>query len=155
MRARTAASVVLAATLLLGTTGCTFFSKIATQNPYEPSDGVGATIGDIAVRNAIVVTSDGTDANLIVAIINTGTSTAKVALQYEVDGAKVTEDVLVSGGETMSFGTAELGPLELGNVGVAAGDVLPIYVQYGTEPGTEILAPVLDGTLPEYADFAP
>ncbi len=150
MSTRIAASVVIAASLLLGSTGCAFFSPIATGLKYDPSDGVGTTVGDVEVRNAVAVSSDGVDANLAVVVINTGEDTVKVGFQVESDGEKLTSTVLVSGGETISLGNGDVPGLVFPEVNQQPGGLLPVYVQYGSEPGAEILVPVLTGELPEY-----
>ena len=47
-------SLALSAVLL---SGCSLTAEIANLEPYDPSDGVGVTLGDVAVRNALLVTA--------------------------------------------------------------------------------------------------
>jgi len=62
---RWAMTTALAAALMVGTTGCTFDAEIATNIPYEPSDGTGTEVGDIAVRNALLITDDGEQIGIV------------------------------------------------------------------------------------------
>jgi len=45
MRARAAASVALTAVVAALLAGCGFWVPVATQDPYNPSDGVNGEIG--------------------------------------------------------------------------------------------------------------
>lgn len=155
MRTRIAASIVIAAGLLLSSTGCTFFSPIATEIKYDPSDGVGTTIGGVHFRNAIAVSADGEDANLAIVVVNSSDQTVKVGFQVESGGDKLTKSVIVSAGESISFGNGDVPPILFPGVNEDAGGLLPVYVQYGDEPGEELLVPVLDGTSPEYETLVP
>src|ERR1700710_1284550 len=72
VKARVAASVALALAVAFGTAGCGFVAPQATTKHYDASDGVGGTVGQIDVRNAMIITdaSDGTVGNLVVTLVN-------------------------------------------------------------------------------------
>ncbi len=154
--ARAAASVILAGALLVGTTGCVFITPTATLEEYDPSDGVGATLGDIAVRNVVGISNeDGTAISIMVAIVNTGTQGTKVNFQFEADGEKTTESRYVGANTTESFGTTPDGDkIVVLSPSVSAGGLLPVYVQYGDTAGKELLVPVLEA-VGDYAELAP
>lgn len=143
--ARAAASVVLAVALLAGTAGCTFISRQATLIQYDPSNGVGATVGDVQVRNAIaLINEDGSAVSLLVSLVNSGTENVSVKLQYESNGQKRTDIKAVAAGEVASFGNTEADEqIVVLNPGVDSGALMPVYVQYGDNPGTELMVPVL------------
>src|SRR3712207_8194808 len=44
--------------------------NIILPRKYDPSDGVSAEIGDLAVRNALLVTEEGERASLVVSVVN-------------------------------------------------------------------------------------
>jgi hypothetical protein len=160
VRSRVTASVVLAAGVLLASTGCAFFSPVATQISYDPSDGVSTTVGDIKVRNAIAFTEDGGDVNLVMVLVNSGTKAANVKFEYGFsDGSDGPSGVArkdIAPGETISFGNGDDAPtLILDEADAELGGLMPIFVQYGNETGKEMLVPVLDGTLPGYEDLVP
>lgn len=153
---RGAASVILAGTLLLGTTGCTFFAQQATLIPYDPSDGVSATLDSIAVRNIVgVVNDDGGAINLMMTIVNTGATGTNLNIQFESNGEKTTVTKYVNGGTTVAFGnTVEQEQIVVVSSGVPAGDLLPVYLQWGKDAGKEVLVPVIEA-LGDYSELAP
>jgi hypothetical protein len=160
VRSRVTASVLLAAGVLLASTGCAFFSPVATQLPYDPSDGVSTTVGDIKVRNAIAFTEDGGDVNLVMVLVNSGTKAANVKFEYgfseDSEGPSGVAREDIGPGESISFGNGDDAPnLILDGADAELGGLLPVFVQYGDETGKEMLVPVLDGTLPGYEDLVP
>jgi hypothetical protein len=160
VRSRVAASVVLAAGVLLGSTGCAFFSPQATQIPYDPSDGVSTTVGDIKVRNAMAITEDGSDVNLVMVVVNSGTKAQSVRIEYNFDddseGTAGVDKIDIAPGETISYGNGDDSPsLVLDGADVSLGSLMPIFVQYGDETGKQMLVPVLDNSLPGYGELEP
>ncbi|MDJ0336033.1 hypothetical protein QMG83_12430 [Salinibacterium sp. G-O1] len=143
--ARAAASVVLAVALLAGTAGCTFISRQATLIQYDPSNGVGASVGDVKVRNAIaLINEDGTAVSLLITLVNSGQDDVSVKLQYEANGKKLTEIKAVPAGGVSSFGNVDgEDQIVVTNPGVKSGALMPVYVQYGDNPGSELMVPVL------------
>jgi hypothetical protein len=61
----------------------------------------------------------------------------------------------VDAGTTGEFGFGEGGQLFLADIDTQPGGLLPIYFQYGDEQGRQLLVPVLDGALEQYAPFVP
>lgn len=143
--------------MLLGTTGCGFFTPTATLYQYDPGNGVGATIGSVEVREAIaLINEDGHAVSLMITLVNNGSLPVQVKLQYKSGGAKEDESVGVPANSVKQFGsTPEQDQIIILNPGVDAGELMELYVQYGDEQGKTLLVPVLDGTLPEYEDLVP
>ena len=143
--ARAAASVVLAGALLVGTAGCTFISRQATLIQYDPSDGVGTSVGTVQVRNAIALSNDeGSVVSLMITLVNSGTKIANVNLQYETSGEKVTTTKSVLPGKVATYGTTpDDTRIIIVDPGVEPGALYPVYIQYGDNEGTELLVPVL------------
>ena len=156
MKARLLASVVLATTVALLTTACTFLTPQATLDKYDPSDGTSVTVGDVMVQNAILLSNDGETASLLAVIVNRGSSSANVKLQYETaSGAKVDESVLVDANSTKSIGDNRGDDLILENLDAPLGSLFDLYVQVGNDTGDVFGVPVLDGSLPEYRSLLP
>ena len=153
MKARLIASVVLAATVVLGTSACNLISPQTTTKEYDASDGVSGTIGDMSIRNAAIISGDGKDGNLLVSITNAG-GAESLTIKWGDDFSESTE-ARIPEDETISFGTEEEDPILLENIDAVPGSLLTMFFQYGDETGVEIFVPVLDGTLPEYAEFVP
>jgi hypothetical protein len=138
----------------LGTSGCGFLVSQATVNHYHPSDGVGGEVGSLAIRNAILVSNGENTANLVVTIVNEGDKAHNLTVQYESAGDKASQNVQVEAHSIVSVGTD--GPtVVLNDVNAPPGSLFPVFMQYGNETGTELLVPVLDGSLPTYSTLVP
>lgn len=155
MKARIAASVLLAAGLLVGTAGCNLVAPQATTKHYDASDGVSADLGSVDVRNALIVSEDGELGNLVVTMINTGPESASVTVQYESAGDKATETLTLPANSTVPFGVDPAEAITLVDMGSQPGALLPVYFQSGDAEGKQLLVPVLDASLPEYAGLLP
>ena len=156
MFARAAASVLLAGAVVLGTAGCNFLSPQRTLEIDNPDNKVSATVGDVSVINAFALASeDGTTLSLLFTISNSDSRGKDVNLQYTADGAKVTEEVFVNGGETKTFGFGDAAQFIVTGADVEPGGSFALFVQWGTETGDTILLPVHDAALPEYAGLVP
>lgn len=156
MRARLAASAVLMALVLGGTTACTFMTPQVTLKHYDPSDGIGATVGQIEVRNALLLTADGESASLLINLVNPSDTGIQVKLQYEnADKTKVDESVYVNAGSVKSLGGPDAAQLVLTGLDAQAGSLFPVFVQYDDVSGKQLWVPVLDGSDSHYADLLP
>ncbi len=156
MRARIAASVVLAAALLLGTSGCAFFSPQSTLLRYDPSDGVGTAVGSVKVRNAFLLTKDGERASMLVNFINDGTTSVDLTVQYSLKpGGKTTTIVHLKPGQVKTFGKSETDQFILQGIDKKPGTLYPVWFQYGYHTGVQLLLPILDGTWSQYKGLLP
>jgi len=126
----------------------------ATTEHYDASDGVSANVGDLDLRNVLVVSEDGVDGNLVMTVVNTGEDDATLGVQFGEGGSDVVE-VEVGAGQTLVLGSDEEDPVLLEGIDAEVGGLLPMYFQYGDAEGVEKQVPVLDARLPEYADLAP
>jgi hypothetical protein len=154
VKSRLVASVAISALVLLGTTGCTFITPQSTKVNYSASDGVNVSDDDgpIVVRNAFVVANeDGTVGNFVGAIVNPtqdrGTLTITVA---GVDPFTVT----VPAGDSISLGANEE-PLRIVGLDSKPGSTVEMHFQSGDSAVVKTQVPVLDGSLPYYADLVP
>ena len=156
MKARRAASIALAGALLLGTSGCTLFAVQGTLVHYEPSDGVGTQVGDLKFRNIIGLSDDGKDVALVFTVINAGDNAKKLSVQFtDGDGDKQVVTLTVKGHESLGIGARGEDDLVLRGADTTVGGLLPVYLQYGDEPGQQVLVPVLDGSTAAYSDLLP
>ncbi len=155
MKSRLAASIALAAALLLATTGCTFGSPIATEKEYDPSDGVGTEVGELAVRNALLIGDDPQTLNLVMTVVNPSDVGKRLSVQWTDGSERVTEVVLIPANGRTAFGGAEQPQILVTGSTDLIGGLVPLFLSYGTAPGVELLVPVLDGTLPEYELLVP
>lgn len=154
VRARIAASIVLAIAVTLGTAGCGFLAPQSTTRHYDASDGVSGNVGDIAVRNALIVTGDGTTGNLVVTLVNSGAVAHRVQIERGT-GSQESTSVVVGAGQTKELGSAGDTIILFRDLNSIPGSLYPLYFQYGAQTGLPLRVPVLDGGLPEYADLTP
>ncbi|MFV0320144.1 MAG: DNA modification methylase [Microbacterium sp.] len=155
MKSRLVVSVALGAAVVLGTAGCTFMTPQSTTIQYSPADGVNVDGSKpLEVLNAVVVANDeGTAGNLIAAIVNP--TDQQLTLRMEVGEARTPATVRVPAGAVVSLGTEGTPPLPLVNFDTAPGANVSIYFQSGDVNGIETLVPVVDTSLPYYADLGP
>lgn len=162
-RSRTSARpVVVGAALALAValSGCSATNDITSQSVYSASDGVRATLGDLTAENLLIV-AEAADAPgaLQGALTNRGDDTLTVELTLEGS----TERVRVESGATVLLGG---GAGEGGADGDEREEVVfdaagapgsTVELTLSTEAAGEqtVPVPVLDGTLPEYADLVP
>lgn len=155
MRARVVASAGLAALLAIALAGCNFITPNATLKPYDPSDGVSTTVGDVDVLNVMVLSEDGISGSLIFSALNSSGDDIDLTAQYSSDGDKtdLTFPLTARGLSDFGFGDGE--QVFLTAIDSKPGTLIPIYFQYGDEQGRELLVPVLDGSLEQYSPFLP
>lgn len=159
MKARVAASIVLALAVAVGTAGCGLIAPQATTKHYDPSDGVGGTVGAIDVRNAFIVTDGvgGKVGNLVVSLVNTDTNSHRVAISSGSSGAAA--EITVEPGQVKVVGKnpdkASSSNVFLTPFDALPGSLYPVYFQYGDATGVKLQVPVLDGGLPDYKSLVP
>lgn len=152
MKARYAASILIAVLLSVGASGCAFITPQATLDIVETANGVNGNVGnDMAVRNATLISDDGKTARLLVSLVNTSDQGIQVNVQYKT-AAEVpfTAKIDVGAGQTVTLGNTDGAQLVFTNLEISAGSLFPVYFQYGTETGTELLVPVLTSDWQEY-----
>ena len=154
MKARAIASIVTAGLVAAGIAGCTFVTPIATQQITDVTDGVSVTVGDVKLLNALVITKDGDDGNLVAQAYNESDRKVTLSIQYDVDGKHTTKVKLAPGAAT-DLGYGSKGQVFLPNIDTEAGGLLALYVQYGSEPGKQIKVPVLSNRQGEYQKLDP
>jgi hypothetical protein len=156
VKTRLIASVVVAAAVALGTSGCAMLSPQSTTIQYSPADGlnVPASSGPLAVRNALVVANDeGTEGNFVAAIVNESDSSQVLSLEVGENAVKLT--VRVPAGDTVSLGSEDTDPLLIEDLDARPGSTVPIFFQSGDGEGARVEIPVLNGDLDYLTPLAP
>ncbi|MFT6973006.1 MAG: hypothetical protein ACJAV4_000219 [Pontimonas sp.] len=150
------APLVLASTLVLSVGGCTWSAEIATDKAYDPSDGVGATMGDVALRNVLLITNDDGVANLVLSIVNSSGGDVALQVQYESGTQRVSDFLeIASSPQLTRVGDDPTMGLLISGKDVIAGSLVPLYFQYADVPGELLFVPVLDGSMPQYELLVP
>jgi hypothetical protein len=166
VKSRRLAPLALIAAVMVGTSGCAMLAPQATTIEYNPAEGAGATTGSVVVSNAVVVSEDGEDGNLIAAFTNESDEAQTVSIEFE--GSSSTETLRIPAMSSISLGmdpdadseTAEGRvdggePILLEGIDTPPGATLPIYFQSGDAEGELIQVPVLDGSVEYLAPFVP
>jgi len=152
VKVRVATAAALAALVMLGVAAC---APIASLKPYDASDGVSTTVGQVKVLNALVLTKSGKDGNLLFSAYNPTDGTIQLNVQYDDRGDRTTLHATLQPDATTDFGYGADGQFLLAGLGVKPGSLAHIYFQYGDEPGSQVPVPVLDGSLPQYQNLLP
>ncbi|HLP23116.1 MAG TPA: hypothetical protein VK139_03635 [Microbacteriaceae bacterium] len=152
------AAVAVAAGLVLGLTGCGMVTPVATNIHYDPSDGSGVNVGELHLRNLMVVTSHteygAEEGSLVFTAVNPTSEERVITMQYGEGSDKQTVEVTVAAGSSLILGVGDEKPITITNLTVPAGGILPMYVQSGSDAGRMVNVPVLDTTLAEYEGLA-
>lgn len=141
------AAVAVAAGVLLGTTGCTFMSPIATMEVYTPGDGTNANFGPIAARNIFILVAPSGQTALFGSFINTGEEDSSFEMQ--VAGQSYVWNL--AKGEKLDVGFNGKNALPLSGLTAQAGSLADVTFKHGSEHTVESTVPVLDGTFEQYA----
>jgi hypothetical protein len=145
-------SSALGATILLGLAGCDFFVPQTTETTVETSDGVSGTTGKVFVGNAVLITTDGKVANLVVTLVNHDFVDHSVSIEQTDVG--ILRDVAVPAGGTVQLGTPGNQTVILVTEDALPGSLHALTFTSSADP-LPLRVPVLDGGLPQYKDLTP
>jgi hypothetical protein len=138
------AGVALAAV----TTGCQVNSPVQTNVPYIPADGVPAEVGQLAVRNLVLV-GDGTGTAVVSgSAINLGAEDMTVQIAPQADpnatGAQPTgSEVQLGPREQVDLTTKGL---QLSSLTTKPGGIVPLTITSSTGGTTVVKVPMLPAT---------
>jgi len=152
VKVRAATAAAIAALVMLGVAAC---APIASLKPYDASDGVSTTVGQVKVLNALVLTKSGKDGNLLFSAYNPTDGPVDLNVQYGEGGDRTTVVATLKPDATTDFGYGKKGQFLLPGLGAKPGSLAHVYFQYGNEEGSELTVPVLDGSLPQYQNLLP
>ena len=158
VKIRAILAVVLIAGIAVGTAGCNLIQPQATTKQYDPSDGVGVNLGELDLRNMMILTdNEGETASLMMGAVNATNDAITLNISYVVDGERVTvKPVVIEPAEQPTgFGGDGQPQIVLENINVAAGGILALTLQAGDSDTQVIPVPVLNTELPEYNGLQP
>ncbi|MFT4211706.1 MAG: DNA modification methylase [Microbacterium sp.] len=139
----------------------------STTVQYSPAEGLDVpdSSGPLQVRNALFVANeDGSEGNLIAAIVNGTDSSEVLNIQVGEGADAITKSIRVSAHTTKSLGMSDIegvenfegaDPLLINGLDTLPGATVSVYFQSGDGEGTRVDIPVLDGTLAYLAPYAP
>jgi hypothetical protein len=143
------AAVTIAASMLLGTSGCTFISPVASRIEYAPADGSQVDLETVKIRNFVYVTN-GTVSAISGSIVNPSLEPKIVRIQYTDAAVNEAKEVTftVNAGQRIDLGYNGGQALAI-DLGGKAGGIVRINVSEGSVT-EEMRVPVLDGTFEFY-----
>lgn len=147
-------SVAVGVSITFGLAGCDFSVPQGTKTTVETSDGVSGTTGKVFVGNAVLISGNGTVANLVVSLVNEDFVDHTVSIRQE-DPAGVLRSVDVPAGRTVQLGTPGNQIVLLVTVGATPGSLHPLTFTAADASAANLAVPVLDGGLPQYKDLTP
>ncbi|MGV8967094.1 MAG: hypothetical protein ACOH2F_12525 [Cellulomonas sp.] len=144
-----AAGVLLLAALAVG--GC---SPITTAKPYAPSDGIRVDLGStFSAANLLVISAAKGEPGVLLGGL-TNRSEDPISVTLSPEGA-TEATVRVPAKSTVLLGGDKGEPIKIDTVTAAPGAVLPVTISTRDGGSENVSVPVLDGTLPQYADLVP
>jgi len=153
VRARAVAAIALSGALVVGLSGCSFWQQPETGRQYDPSDGVSLALGDLELRNVLVISEDGELGNLVGTAVNTTGSDIDFTVQWKAGGEFIEIELTAESNGRTDFGF-EGGQVTLEPLGAKPGALLEAVVHISSDQ-KELRIPVLDGTLEEYKPVLP
>ena len=151
-RSRRTAAVIGGVAVAALASGCMVFNPVQTDVPYQPADGISAEVGNLAVRDLLLVGGDGQAAVVSGGVVNLGDEPIRVQfVPQEQAGSGGGSEVEV--GPRQQVNLADKG-LQLGGVTAKPGTLVPVAVT--AQPGgtTIVDVPVLAAQGP-YATLTP
>jgi hypothetical protein len=151
VKARVAASIVLALGLTAGMSGCTLLTPQDTLYIKETAHGVNGSVGKIDIRNAVIVSNTrGTIGNLVVTFVNNEDKAHYLTVHH----GSSSHDVAIPADGIKKVG-GEGRRIEFTGLDAKPGSLTDVYFTYADATGAQIQVPVLSSTFPGYEAFAP
>ncbi|MBD7996154.1 hypothetical protein H9639_12675 [Arthrobacter sp. Sa2CUA1] len=148
-RTRTAAAAGVIALSLLGATGCSAVNDQATTMEYSPSDGIVQDIGELQLRNIVVVSDgDGEPGRLLGTAANA--STEPITFELSIGGTDLSWNIPAGGKVVYDDEPQAL----VESVNVVPGTGIRAEATAASESAT-LNIPVVDGQVPYYKDYLP
>jgi hypothetical protein len=94
------------------------FSPPTVLRPYQPSDGLSSTVGDVSVRNALIVSpAPGQPGVVSAALVNSGEQAAQVTVTVDTGSSPTSSTFTVAPGTSFTIGSGS------GAANLTGGDV--------------------------------
>ena len=152
VRATTTLAATLASAAVLS--GCQVMSPIQTNVAYQPANGVAVDLGDVQIRDLVVVSrAEGEVGTLSGMVVNSGTQPVTISFAAGAAGGSVMAQAPAEK-QTRLSGVVGTTPITLPNIDAAPGGILKLTVSTPAGGASEVSVPVL---LPDgiYASITP
>ena len=150
-RAQRAAAAGVIALAVLGVSSCSVVNEQATVRAYSPSDGIVENVGEVELRNILVVSEgDGEAGRLLGTVVNASPDAVNFSLA--LGGTTLTWNI--ESGDKVVFEDTPAPEVTVPNVDVLPGTGLRADASNGAET-VQLNVPVLDGTIESYREYLP
>ena len=150
-RAQRAAAAGVIALAVLGVSSCSAVNEQATVREYSPSDGIVENVGEVELRNLLVVSNgDGEAGRVLGTVVNASPDNVEFSLAM----GGTTLEWTIESGDKVIFEDAPADQTTVPNVDVLPGTGLRADASDGAET-VELNVPVVDGTLEDYREYLP
>lgn len=127
--------------------GCSTTSPMSTELVYNPGDGITLDLGDVQVRDLLVLgTEEGAPATVIAYVVNRSPET-------EATVSFGDSEVTVPAGTALQVSPPGEAGLELSSLDAAPGAMVPVEVSVNGGPPAQVSVPVLTTDNPNYSDY--
>lgn len=148
---RAAGAFVVAAAAFTGLTACTLWAPQDTLYIEEASVGVSATVGQVFVGNAVLVSGDDGTANLVLTLVNESGDPQQVEIQPP--GGQ-TISVSLDPRDTQQLGDPPDDESQVTGLDAEPGSLTTVTVTSGGNT-VGLKVPVVTGALPPYGTLTP
>lgn len=123
--------------------GCQVMSPIQTNIPYEPADGVAVDLGDVLIRDFLVISdAKGGAGTLSGMVVNSGAKPVTITFSAGETGGSTMAEVL-AGAQARLSGAGGADSVTLPVIDAAPGDIIKITVSTPAGGASEVSVPVL------------
>jgi len=137
---------VLAAAALAGAlalSGCQVMSPIQTNVPYQPADGVAVDLGDLQIRDLVVIVgAEGEVGTLSGLVVNKGTEPITVTFTAGTGGSSA-QAAIPADTATRLSGVEGATPVTLPGIAAAPGGIVKLTISTPAAGAPEVSVPVL------------
>jgi outer membrane lipoprotein SlyB len=129
---------------VLALSGCQLASPIQTNVPYQSADGVAVDLGDVQVRDLVIVTdAKGGVGTLSGLVVNRSAAPVTVTFATGPGALASTRAVIPAGAPTRLSGVEGVTPVTIPSVPAAPGDMVSVVVSTPDAGAPVVSVPVL------------
>ena len=128
----------------LALSGCQLASPIQTNVPYQPADGVAVDLGDVQVRDLVIVTdAKGGVGTLSGLVVNRGAEPVTVTFATGPGALASTRAIIPAGTPTRLSGVEGVTPVTIPSIAASPGDMVSLVVSTPDAGAPVVSVPVL------------
>lgn len=133
--------------VVLALSGCQASSPTQTNIPYQPADGIAVDLGDVQIRDLLVVANAKGEAGTLSGMVyNKSQEPVTVTFAAGPGAGGLASAFVPASGRTRLSGVEGTAPVTLRSVGAAPGDMLKVIISTPAAGSPQVSVPVLPPT---------